>query len=78
MFSWVINKLKSFGVRAAVEGLDNLKAPLGDQIQKSIDEFGKLDGRGVAILVVDEAKLYLYSYFGIKPAEKEPVSLIKK
>ena len=68
--NWLISKIKNWGIGAAIEALDNLEQPLGDKIQSSIDEFRKLDGHGVAILLVDEAQEILRAYFGLKPKEK--------
>jgi len=77
--NWLINKIKVWGIGAAVEALDRLEQPLGDKIQDSIDEFRKLDGHGVAILLVDQAQEMLRAYFNLpKPEKKEQLNLIKK
>jgi hypothetical protein len=65
--SWLISKIKNFGVKAAVQALDNLEKPLGDKINSSIKQFAELDGYGVAKLVIDEIQQMLYAYFGITP-----------
>ena len=70
MFSWIVSKVKNYGVGHAIQALDNIEVPLGNKIQTSIDEFRKLDGYGIAKMMIDEIQGLLYSYFKIKPPEK--------
>ena len=66
MFAWV----KRWGVGKAIDALDNIEEPLGKKIQDSIDEFRKLDGRGIAKMMVDEVQSLLRSYFKIELPDK--------
>lgn len=68
--SWLLNKIKTIGVGAAINALDNLEKPLGDRFQASIDEFRKLDGHGAAILIIDQVQDFLRAYFKIEPPKK--------
>ncbi len=72
MFSWIATKIKNFGVAKAINALDNLEGPLGDRITNSIQEFQKLDGYGIAVLMIDEVQDLLRAYFKIPPPQKEP------
>lgn len=67
--SWLISKIKTYGVRAAISALDNIEKPLGAKINSSIKEFAQLDGYGVAKLTIDEIQFLLYAYFQIQPPE---------
>lgn len=64
---WILTKIKNYGIAKAIDALDNIERPLGVRIQNSIDEFRKLDGYGVAVMMVDEIQLLLRSYFKILP-----------
>lgn len=65
--SWILAKIKNYGMAKAIDALDNIERPLGIRIQNSIDEFRKLDGYGVAVMMVDEIQSLLRSYFKIPP-----------
>ena len=73
MFNW----LKNWGAKHAIAALDNIEAPLGKKIQDSIDEFRKLDGYGVAKLLIDEVQSLLYSYFKITPPDDKKANVLK-
>lgn len=66
---WLLTKIKNYGIKAAIQSLDNIEQPLGKKIQDSIDEFRKLDGYGVSKMMVDEIQDLLYAYFKITPPE---------
>ncbi len=66
MFTWIINKIKVYGVAKAIDALDNLEKPLGDRITLSIQKFNELDGYGIAVLMIDEVQSLLRSYFKIE------------
>lgn len=77
MFNSWIQKIKNWGVGAAIDALDAAEGPLGDRIQGSIDEFRKLDGHGVAILLVDEIQSFLREFFKLPAKPKAPSSVLK-
>lgn len=74
---WILDKIKNWGIGAAVEALDNLEKPLGEKIQSSIDEFRKLDGYGVAKMIIDEVQELLRDYFKLPPKEEEKPKIFK-
>lgn len=63
--SWIITKLKAFGIKAAIQALSNIERPLGEKINSGIKQFAELDGYGVARLVIGEIQQMLYAYFNI-------------
>ena len=69
--SWLLSKIKNYGVGHAITALDNLEKPLGDKINSSIKQFSELDGYGIAVLVIDQVQELLRSYFKIPPSEKK-------
>ncbi len=78
MFSGWIKKIKNWGIGAVIDGLDNIEKPLGDHIQNSIDEFRKLDGHGLAKMVIDQIQSLLRAYFKLPSKENTPPNLIRK
>lgn len=71
MFKWIFNKIKTYGVGAAIEALDNLERPLGEKIDASIKEFNKLDGYGIAKMVIDWIQELLRAYFKLPETQKK-------
>lgn len=67
---WILTKIKNYGMAKAIDALDNIERPLGVRIQNSIDEFRKLDGYGVAVIMIDEIQSLLRAYFRIPPSQK--------
>ncbi len=63
----MLNWIKNWGIGHAIQALDNIEPVLGTKIQNSLADFHKLDGQGVAKLMIDEIQTLLYAYFKITP-----------
>lgn len=76
MFKKWLDRIKNWGVKHAIDALDNLEKPLGAKIQGSLDEIHKLDGYGLAKWIVDEVQEWLRIYFNL-PTNDDPQTKIQ-
>lgn len=69
MFSWILKRIRNFGVIHAIESLDDLQQPLANHFNASIQKFSELDGNGLSFMVIAELKSFLCHYFDVQLPE---------
>lgn len=75
--NWFFSKIKNYGVGKTIDALDNLEGPLGEWFDKSIKEFSELNGKGAAILIIDQVQFMMRAYFKIPQPEPKKQELKK-
>ena len=65
VLKWAVDKVKNFGVGAAINALDNIEKPLGDRIEQIREQFVQLSSYGMAKMLVDNVQDLLRKYFKI-------------
>lgn len=62
-----IEWIKNFGVGHAIDALDNLEIPLGNEIEKQKQKIQSMNSRQMAVWIVDQVQSWLRKYFKIDP-----------
>jgi len=66
IFKKIAEKIKNFGVGAAINSLDNFEAPLADLIEEKKKEFNSMSSKEQATWIIDKIQTALKIYANIK------------
>lgn len=64
---FLLNWIKRYGIGSAIDAMDNLEKPLGDQIENEKKKIAAMDSQALAKWIVDKVQDGLRKWFKIDP-----------